>query len=188
MKLFGKKKKEYTFVNLHLNARLQPNDRFELEDMFEEILKELKIGEVTGGGTTLAPVEGIESCNIEFNIDKDKVNGFIDFLNQMPIIPKGSKVVIGENDIEIGKAEGLALHLNGIDLPTHIYQNYDVNELLAIIDDSLEGNGERLSHWEGERFTSIYYYGKSYAIMKEIISEVANNHPLCQNCVFEQIA
>lgn len=44
MKLFGKKKKEYTFVNLHLNARLQPNDRFELEDMFEEILKELKIG------------------------------------------------------------------------------------------------------------------------------------------------
>jgi hypothetical protein len=94
----------------------------------------------------------------------------------------------GENDIEIGKAEGLALHLNGIDLPTHIYQNYDVNELLAIIDDSLEGNGERLSHWEGERFTSIYYYGKSYAIMKDIISEVTNNHPLCQNCVFEQIA
>ena len=180
--------KHYTLANLQLNARLQPMHRFELEDMIEEGLKEKKLGKVVGGGTTLMPEDGISGCNIEFNIEMEKTDEFITFLRQIHIIPKGSSISINDANIEIGCAEGMALHLNGTDLSPEVYQNCDINELIEQLDNALADIALRLSHWEGNTETSIYYYGKNYVEMEEKILDITKNHPLCEKCRVEQIA
>ena len=46
----------------------------------------------------------------------------------------------------------------------------------------------RLSHWEEDKETSIYNYGRSYIGIQEKILPIINNHPLCEKCRIEQIA
>ena len=82
----------------------------------------------------------------------------------------------------------MALHLNGTDLAAEVYANNDVNELLEQLDNVLEEIAVRLSHWEGDTETSIYYYGQNYIAMKERIMSIIQNHPLCEKCKIEQIA
>lgn len=191
MGIFDKLKKgskQFAFANLQLNARLQPVHRFEFEDMIEEILVKNKLGKVVGGGTSLLPTGGISGCNIEFNIEMDKTNEFIAFLHQIDIIPKGSIISINNIETEIGRAEGLALHLNGIDLAPEVYAKCDINELLEQLDNTLADIAVRLSHWEGSTETSIYYYGRNYIEMTDKISSITENHPLCEKCRIEQIA
>ena len=54
------------FLVLHLNSRLQPMHRFEIEDALTEIFESNNnVGKITGGGTAMFPSGEIESCDIE---------------------------------------------------------------------------------------------------------------------------
>lgn len=176
------------FVNLHLNARLQPMHRGEFEDMFEDVLKKTNMGELLGGGTELMPTGEVSGCDIEFNIHKNKKESFLSFLHQINIIPKGSFITIKETKTEIGSAEGLAIYLNGTDLPSEVYQNCSINELIEQLDNALNGVAERLSYWEGPEETALYYYGQSYFEIKNKIEAIVKTYPLCEKCRIEQIA
>lgn len=188
-KFKSKGKQEIIPVILHLNARLQPIHRGELfEDMFDKVLSENDMGEVVGGGTLQIPTGEISSCDIEFNVKEDKVEKFISFLHQIYIIPKGSNLKIKDKQIDVGCAEGLALYLNGTDLSAEVYQKCDVNELIEQLDNALDGIGIRLSYWEGNSETALYYYGKDYLAMKEKITLITKSHLLCEKCRIKQIA
>lgn len=176
-------------VNLELNAKLQPIHRFEIEDMMEEIIEKNELGEVTGGGTYMLPTGEISGCDINFIIYEDKIDDFLLLLEVIDIIPKGSKVFIDNSkEIAVGNAEGLGLYLNGTDLPAEVYQNCDINELIEQLDEALAEIAERLSHWEGEKETALYYYGKNYEVMKNSIQQIIEVHPLCEKCRIVQIA
>ena len=190
MKLFDKFKKKETFISitLQMNAKLQPFHRADFEDMIENILKEKQAGEIIGGGSLLMPTGEISCCDIEFSIIENQVDSFISFLNQITLIPNGSKILMKDSMMNIGKSEGLGLYLNGTDLPKEVYQNSDINELIEQIDTALKGVAVRLSHWEGNSETALYYYGPSYETIKEKILPITQNYPLCEKCRIEQIA
>ena len=176
------------YITLQLNAKLQPLDRGDFEDAIEPIIKKNQYGEITGGGTFLLPTKEIACCEIEFKIYKNKINDFISFLKQIKLIPKGSKILYDDSEIEIGMTEGLGLYLNGTDLPIETYKNSDINELISKLDSVLEKEGIRLSHYEGEKETALYYYGNDFNTMKDKIKPILETHPLCEKCRVVQIA
>ena len=44
--------------------------------------------------------------------------------------------------MDIGTAEGMALYLNGTELPAEVYRNNDVNELIALLDFALVADND----------------------------------------------
>lgn len=183
-----KKKEKYVSITLQMNAKLQPFHRADFEDMIENVLKKTEAGEIVGGGSLLMPSGEISCCDIEFSIIEHQVESFISFLNQIHLVPKGSKILMNNSEINIGKAEGLGLYLNGTDLPVEVYQDSDINQLIEQLDQALKDIGIRLSHWEGNTETALYYYGPSFENMKEKILCITQAHPLCEKCRIEQIA
>ena len=56
------------------------------------------------------------------------------------------------------------------------------------IDKLLEAKGTCLSYWNGEKETALYYYGDSFAEMREALEPFVRSHPRCEKCRIEQIA
>lgn len=181
------------FVVAQLNARIQPMHRGEFfEDPLNEELQRASIGEVRGGGTMQSQNGEIAFCDIEIELtesDHGAVNRIIEVLERLGA-PKGSKLKIeAENrEVSFGVSEGLAVYLNGTDLPDDVYQTCDSNFVYSEFDRLLEGEGRVLSYWQGPTETAFYLYGKSFAQMKAKVAEFVHSYPLCQKCRIEQVA
>jgi hypothetical protein len=183
-----KRKPEPTFVFAHINARAQPIDRGDrFEDPLDAVLKEAGVGEVTGGGCGLASGDSNE---IEFDgIDID----LIDLGRGLPLViqtlerlgaPKGSRLEFDRNgkseQMPFGVAEGIALYLNGTDLPAETYANADVNAVIERINAILAGKGAMMDFWEGPRETALYLHGRSAEEMSAALADFIKQEPLCQ--------
>ncbi|MGI9419726.1 MAG: hypothetical protein ACR2RA_18020 [Geminicoccaceae bacterium] len=179
-------------VTVRLNARLQPLDRGDIyEDPLAEALEASSLGAVTGGGTQLAEEGGIEFCDIELVLKKadvetlDRVVAALEKLGA----PKGSKLLHGElEERSFGKNEGLAVYLNGTDLPDEVYQTCDVNHVIGEFDRLLDGVGSFQSYWEGPTETALYLYGEDAEKMRGLIAPFMTSYTLCQQARVEQIA
>lgn len=177
-------------LTLKLNARFQPKHRFELEDALQEILEKEQAGEVTGGGTAQNPNGEIAYCDIDIYLTEDtpeRLNWLVSLLNTIGI-PKGSILQGTGPEIEVGPLEGLAYYSNGADLPDEIYQTCDINYVIEQMEQAMEGIGRMYSYWEGSTYTALYFYGTSFAEMKEKIEPFIASYPLCQKSRIEQIA
>lgn len=182
-----------TYLVAQLNARLQPMHRGEwFEDPLDEALKKAGCAEVSGGGTLQSETGEVESCDIEISVEgslSDATRLTIATLEALGA-PKGSKLHIAseERQVQFGISEGLALYLNGTDLPDEVYQECDSNFVYSELERLIEGVGQILSWWQGPTETALYLYGSSFQGMKETISEFLATYPLCQQCRVEQIA
>lgn len=186
-------------ITLHLNAKLQPIHRGErYEDDMDETLKKYGMGEIVGGGTALGENGEVEDCDIEISLKEDSIEDFIGFINRVPI-PKGSYLRINEetmlkkdrlqqDKIDVGQLEGLALYLNGSDLPKEVYESCDVNYVVEELEKLLLDCGELFSYFEGNTETAFYFYGESFDKMKNRISSFIEDYPLCRQCRIIQIA
>ena len=180
-------------VVLNLNARFQPIHRGDLEDALDEILGQLELGEVCGGGTLMSPTKEIKSCDIELDIDDGEktIEKLIDIIDKLGV-PKGSKLILSDSsdkkEIPVGRLEGLALYLNGTELPAEIYKSCDINYAIEQMDERLSGIGRLYSWWEGPAETALYFYGGSYEKMLDAVKDFIEEYPLCQKCRVEQIA
>jgi hypothetical protein len=176
-----------------LNARLQPVHRGEFfEDPLIEFLAQSGSGEVSGGGTMLSQNKEVEFCDIEIAVPQatpEIIEAIIARLEQLGA-PKGSKLHVESEDREIpfGQAEGLAVYLNGTDLPEQVYQECDSNFVFSELDRLAAGVGRVLSHWQGPTETAFYLYGKSFAEMQRLIQPLLTTYPLCQKHRVVQIA
>lgn len=188
---------EYSYhVTVHLNAKFQPVDRFELEDALQSVLEKLELGEVDGGGTAISPSGEIDSCDIEVYL-KDNSQKILDKLSDILNhfgVPKGSKLQFVNQksqelqEINIGTLEGLALYLNGTDLPQETYKNCDINYVIDKIHELLQNSVHVFSYWEGPSETALYFYGDSYENMHALMLPLLNDYPLCEKCRVMQIA
>jgi hypothetical protein len=177
-----------------LNARIMPLDRGErYEDPLIEALAENGIGEVTGGGTMQSKNGEIEYCGIDIDLF-DVPNGvpFVcEFLTRVGA-PRGSKLqyeLEGKAvEVPFGTAEGLAIYLNGTDLPDEVYRTCDVNEVYAEINRLLGDRGAIQGHWQGPTETALYLYGESAEEMRRLISAYMAEYPLCQRARVVRIA
>ncbi|MFV0341826.1 MAG: hypothetical protein ACK5JH_02890 [Anaerocolumna sp.] len=194
-RLFTRNKVTGELIMVRINDKIMPIDRGEIyEDPLDEFLRSNKYGEVTGGGTMQLESGEIEFCDLEVmispNKDKELVINEIITLLESQGAPKGSLLSIEKTSDQIlfGKREGLAIYLDGINLPTIVYEecdsNYVLHELGVLIGDS--GTVQR--HWQGETETALYFYGESFEKMNNAISEFIKTYPLCEGARVVQIA
>jgi len=184
---------EKPIVIARLNARLQPLDRGSLyEDPLDAALQEAGIGRVTGGGTLMSEEGEIELCDIEVELAdlSEQSLEILQALLERLGAPKGSSLTVdpGEREHPFGSSEGLALYLNGTDLPAEVYRDSDVNHVWEELGRLLEGIGAMHSYWEGPAETALYAYGSSYESMRDAIAAFVQSYPLCERARVVQIA
>ena len=180
-------------VIAHLNARAQPLDRGEVfEDPLSDILQAAGIGEVTGGGTMLGEEGEIEFCDLEIMVPEatDAVLGAIREALEGLGAPKGSRLIWndGVNELEFGTLEGLAVYLNGTDLPDAVYEQSDASFVYEELGRLVGSEGRVVSHWGGPRETALYLYGRSAKTMLARIRPFLDSYPLCDKARIVTIA
>jgi hypothetical protein len=191
-KLFSKPETAKHLVVARLNDRAQPMDRGErYEDPLDAFLKANGLGEVTGGGTQLLETGEIEYCEVELDLASiapevlDAVAGQL----QSAGAPKGSCLVYNEGtERAIGSEEGLAVYLNGTDLPDETYRDCDIDFVYSEFNRLLAGQGAVHSHWQGPTETALYIYGTSYDAMHSAIAGFLASYPLCERARVAKIA
>lgn len=187
------KKPRPSILVAQLNARLQPIHRGEFfEDPLNEALDRAAVGQVSGGGTLQDVTGEIEYCDIEIQIAgqvRQSVNYVIETLESLGA-PKGSKLHVEAESREVpfGRLEGLAVYLNGTDLPDHVYRECDSNFVHSEFNRLLDGSGRVLSFWQGPRETAFYVYGNSFRDMGDRLAAFVSSYPLCERCRVVQIA
>ncbi|WP_432834889.1 hypothetical protein [Dactylosporangium sp. CA-092794] len=168
-----------------LNARLRPLDRGEqYEDPLQDALDTHAPGcKVTGGGTMLTAEHEPSSSDIDLDLEGDPsaVLALVIAALEAQGAPKGSRARLDERPpVEFGVTEGLALYLNGTDLPDEVYTAADPNDLVTDLLDALGEEGEMQSYWEGPTETALYLYGPSAERMRTLIAPILADAPLAQ--------
>jgi tetratricopeptide (TPR) repeat protein len=198
---------EYTVVadfisevhaSLSLNMRLQPHHRAEwFEEGLDFMLRSKSLGCVSGGGTAVSSDGEPESCDIEIDLaeDSEEARQMILAIAQKLGVAKGSRLIYHSAGKEtaaysIGNLEGLAVYLEGTDLPDEVYENNDVNDVVGKLLGILKSNGALVwSYCNGPTGTALYFYGEGgYELMLEKVTPFLKEHPLCQKCKTVKIA
>lgn len=183
---------EEVFVLARLNARVQPIDRGEIYGRpLDAMLREQGLGEVTGGGTQLDENGEVEFCDLEISLKGTSeaalaaLRGCLEALGA----PKGSRILLGEDQPEIafGVNEGLAVYLNGTDLPDSVYRECDIDTIWDEFERLLGPNGRLQGDWHGPAESGLYLYGPSYDVMADAIRPFLDSYPLCQKARVVQI-
>ena len=174
-------------VRITLNARLRPLDRgARYEIPLQEVLNARAPGSrVTGAGTLLTAEREPLIGDIDLDVEGDggEVLKLVTAALEAAGAPKGSRARLDEGDpVTFGVTEGLAVYLNGTDLPGEAYATGDVNDLIAALLERLGAEGDMQSYWEGPRETALYLYGPSAVRMDELIAGVLARFPLAQRC------
>lgn len=183
---------EDKIVVAELNARVLPIPRGEFYEWpLEELISKDGLGKVLGGGTQVGAGGEIDFIDIEIemeNQDEAAVTKLIKHLEDLDA-PKGSKLIFhDEKEVEFGKSEGLAVYVNGTDLPAEVYQECDINYVIEEFGKLLEGVGKYYSPWEGPAETALYMYGSSFEEMKKRLSSFLETYPLLEKAKVVQIA
>jgi hypothetical protein len=183
-----------TFVYALLTCRIMPSDRGQrYEDPLNEALRAKGLGQVTGGGTMQAKGGEIDYCGLDIElVEVTRDIPFVcDFLANCGA-PKGSRLEYTEGerkiDVPFGILEGLAIYLNGTDLPDEVYRTSDINIVYKDINRLLGNRGDIQGHWEGPRETALYAYGYSAEEMRSLLDAYLKATPLCQRARVVQIA
>jgi hypothetical protein len=190
-KLKPKPVKQY--IVAQLNAKVMPLDRGELfEDPLDIVLKSRNLGEISGGGTLQAKSGEIEHCDLEIEcqgLSDELITLLVSTLESLGA-PKGSVLHIESQDrkMPFGNLEGLAVYLNGTDLPDEIYKECDSNFVRDEFERLLGAECRILSWWQGPTETALYMYGASFATMRDRLASFISSYPLCQQSRVVQIA
>lgn len=173
-----------------LNARVQPMDRGDrYEDPLTEALNGRAYYQIAGGGSMLFPRSSeIAYCCVDIDIySADQGIPLITETLSNAGAPKGSYLSYTDSKGKthtktFGRTVGLAIYLNGIDLPKEVYSPCDVNYVISTIDELIEGFGSYQSYWQGPTETALYIYGSSLAKMRRAIRGLLADYPLCSKC------
>ena len=186
--------KELIYVTAQLNHLIMPIDRGErYEDPLEEALSIEGLGHTDGGGTMQQKSGEIEYIDVEIALtEKEKGIPFVISKLEEMGAPKGSILKIHDTDpsteIPFGKAEGLGIYLDGVNLPDEVYKTSDVNVVIDELNKRIEGIGEMQSYWQGNTETALYFYGDDQKRMLELMKDFLDSYPLCEGARIIQLA
>ncbi len=189
-----KAKTKPIFVYAKLNARVMPMTRGDqFEDPLADALEQAGLGAVTGGGTMQSVDGEIDYCGIDLElVNLEKAVPFVCKLLAKMGAPSGSKLqyTVNKRQVEVsfGEAQGLAIYLNGTDLPATVYKECDINDIIKTIKKLLGKAGSLLGYWQGPKETALYFYGSSFETMKKRIAAFVAENPLCQKSRLVRIA
>lgn len=172
-------------VTARLNHLLMPLDRGErYEDPLQDALAARGFGSVDGGGTMMLQSGEVEFVDVEVILTNDDEGiPFVIATLEERGAPKGSMLQIHEaagiREVPFGKAEGVGIYLDGVNLPAEVYADSDVNVVVEELNRSIEGVGELQSYWEGPTETALYFYGPNAEEMKRRMAGFLARYPLC---------
>ena len=181
-------------VTAQLNHLLMPLDRGDrYEDPLEEALSQEGLGEITGGGTMQEKSGEIDYIDVEIALtDLDEGIPFVIGKLEECGAPKGSILWIHTTDppkqMPFGRAEGIAIYLDGVNLPDEVYETSDVNVVIEELNKRLDGHGTMQSHWSGPTETALYFYGDAAGEMEALLRDFLDSHPLCKGARVVTIA
>ncbi|MEO0895052.1 MAG: hypothetical protein AAFY71_01440 [Bacteroidota bacterium] len=198
-KLFGTPKKEESpsgfFLVASLNEKIMPVDRGVVyEDPLEHYLQENELGEISGGGTMQMANGEIEYVDIEIHLFDDQpsmahVELVVKKLEELGA-PKGSRLRADfrNESYAFGQREGIGIYLDGQNLPDEVYQQSNINDVVAELQQAIGQEGELIRYWEGAEETALYFYGDSFEKMKQQTAGFLSYYPLCQGARVVQLA
>ena len=173
------------FVVARLYEHVEPIDRGErYEDPLQSVLESRGIGRVTGGGSQLNELGGIEFADIEIELADldDSLSTVADTLEAAGA-PVGAELIhAADNRIlrEFGKQQCLAIYLDGTSLPDEVYANLDFE---AVVDQIGAAAGERSfrGFWQGPEETGLFFFGPDAEQMFTRVEPVLRGLPIGQN-------
>jgi hypothetical protein len=193
--LKNKTRKKYELL-IQLNDKIMPIDRgLVYEDPLIDILENQKIGTIVNSGTMQAENGEIIFCDMtieitNLNIEKENIINLIISLLEEKGAPKESFItdLSTNNKIFFGKNEGLGLYLDGVNLPSEIYKQCDVNFVIDEIKKRLNISQDIIRSWQGPKETALYFYGNNFLEMNDKIKDFIYTYPLCKNSRIDKIA
>lgn len=155
------------------------------------MLAELAPGsEVVGGGTEFTPEEGPLSCDPELALRGDEEEALRVAISTLESLgtPVGSWAESPDGEqIPFGVTHGLTLALDKISLPDDVYEQNDINELIATLQQVLGEHGSLLSWWQSEERTSLHFYGKDADRLRSVLESAPQRFALAENSVVSRI-
>lgn len=164
---------------------IEPIDRGDrYEDPLHEVLQARKLGQVTGGGSQLNALGGIDYAEVEIeltNLD-DALDVVIATLEEAGA-PQGSELIQASDDRvlkEFGTQQCLAVFLDGTSLPAEVYADLDLQAVVGEIGKAAGDNSFR-GAWQGPEETGLFFFGPDAAAMFERVEPVLRRLPIGQN-------
>ena len=164
---------------------VEPIDRGDrYEDPLQAVLERANIGRVTGGGSQLNEVGGIEYAEVEIELaNLDGAVGVVVDALEKAGASQGSELIDptdGRVLRQFGTQQCLAIFLDGTTLPDEVYADLDfeavVTELAAAA-----GDGSHRGFWQGPAETGLFFFGSDAEAMFARVEPVLRRLPIGQN-------
>jgi hypothetical protein len=172
-------------VVARLYEHIGPIDRGErYEDPLHAVLESKGLGQVTGGGSQLNELGGIEFADLEIELaDLDGAVQVVTTTLEGAGAPQGSELIDtsdGRVIIEFGQQQCLAVFLDGATLPEQVYADLDFDAVVAEIGAAVGEDGFR-GAWQGPEETGLFYFGPDAEAMFVRAEPVLARLPIGQN-------
>jgi len=170
-------------VLARLYEHVEPIDRgSRYEDPLRTALEAARAGAVTGGGTQLNELGGIESADLEIELaDLGPSLDLVTATLEQVGAPRGSEVLYrGEVVREFGRQQCLAIFLDGISLPDDVYASLDFEQAVEDIG-ALAGPNSYRGFWQGPQETGLFFFGADAEDMFTRVAPLLRALPIGQN-------
>lgn len=148
------------FVIARFYEHIEPIDRgSRYEDPLHEVLESAGIGCVTGGGSQLTEEGRIEFADIEIELaDLDGALQTAVQALERAGAPRGSEIHLDGSVLrEFGTTQCVAVYLDGVSLPDHVYADLDFDQLVTDLD-VVAGAGSFRGFWQGPEETGLFLF------------------------------
>lgn len=172
-------------VVARLYEHIGPIDRGErYEDPLHSELESRSLGQVTGGGSQLNDLGGIEFADVEIELaDLDGAVRVVTETLEQAGAPQGAELIdVADGRVlaEFGRQQCLAIFLDGTTLPEQVYADLDFD---AVVVDIANAAGEESFRgaWQGPEETGLFYFGPDAEALFARVEPVLGRLPIGQN-------
>ncbi len=164
---------------------VEPIDRgSRYEDPLQAALEQARLGRVTGGGSQLNELGGIDYADVEIelaNLD-DALLAVVAALEEAGA-PQGSELIDAADSrvlTAFGRQQCLAVFLDGTSLPDEVYAGLDFD---AVVDQigAAAGSGSFHGFAQGPEETGLFFFGPDADAMFAGVEPVLRRLPIAQN-------
>lgn len=162
-----------------------PIDRGErYEDPLHAVLESQSLGQVTGGGSQLNDLGGIEFADVEIELaDLDGAVQVVTETLEQAGAPQGAELIDAADGrvlAEFGQQQCLAIFLDGTTRPKEVYSDLDFDAVVAEIGGAVGEQSVR-GAWQGPEETALFLFGPDAEAMLARVEPVLRRLPVGQN-------
>ena len=172
-------------VVARLYEHIEPIDRGDrYEDPLQTVLDDTDVGRVTGGGSQLNELGGIDYADVEIELaNLDDALRIVSEALEKSGAPQGSELIHAKDNRvlrEFGTHQCLAIYLDGASLPDEVYANLDFDAVVSEIG-AAAGPDSCHGFWQGSEETGIFFFGSDADEMFGRVEPVIRTLPIAQN-------